>query len=93
MPSACSVYKRTHRRCDVSHHQRKEISLPHVQSTASFVSQQAMENSNQEKIKIASVPLSPYKPDEISLEVDNGKINSDMAYIGTIENMDLELAS
>lgn len=76
MPSACSVYKRTtHRRSDVSHHQRKEISLPHVQRAASFVSQQAMENSNQEKIKIASVSLSPYKPDEISLEVDNGKIN------------------
>jgi len=34
-----------------------------------------MENSNQEITKIASVPMSHYKPEEISLEVDNETIS------------------
>lgn len=74
-PSARSYYKRVPRAYDFAHDQRKEISLRHEQTAASSVYLQTMENSNQEKTKIASVPMSHYKPEEISLEVDNEKIS------------------
>lgn len=76
-PSSRSYYNRAPRAYDFSHDQWKErkISLPPVQGAASSVYLQTMENSNQEIKKIASLPMSHYKPEEISLEVDNKKIS------------------
>ena len=74
MLSVRSYYSRAARGYEFSRDLRNEISLPHVQRAGSTVSQQAEENPHQEIIRIASVTLSHYIPDEISLEVDNKKI-------------------
>ena len=76
LPSSRTYYNRASRGNDLPHDKRKEISLPHIQlqQIASSDSQEAEENSNQEIIKIASVPLGHYKEDEISLEVDSEKV-------------------
>jgi len=45
-----------------------------VQESGGSARQKAKETSYQESVKIATVLLRPYKPEEISLEVDNEKV-------------------
>ena len=61
----CSYYNRAPRGYDFFHDLWKEIARSYEQEAG---------NSHQGPTKIASVPLSHYKPEEISLEVDNGKV-------------------
>ena len=62
---SCSYYNRAPRGHDFFHDLWKEIARSYEQEAG---------NSHQGTTKIASVPLSHYKPEEISLEVDNGKV-------------------
>ena len=62
---SCSYYNQALRGYDFFHDLWKEIARPYEQEAG---------NSNEGPTKIASVPLSHYKPDEISLEVDNEKV-------------------
>ena len=63
---ACrSYYNRAPRGYNFFHDLWKEIARPYEQEAR---------NSNEEPTKIAFVPLSHYKPEEISLEVDNEKV-------------------
>ena len=61
----CSYYNRAPRSYDFFHDLWKEIARPYEQEAR---------NPCQGPTKIASVPLSHYKPEEISLEVDNEKV-------------------
>ena len=60
-----SYYNRVPRGFDFFHDLWKEIARTHEQEVG---------NSHQGPTKIASVPLSHYKPEEISLEVDSEKV-------------------
>ena len=62
---SCSYYNQVPRGYDFFHDLWKEIARTHEQEAG---------NSCQGPTKIASVPLSHYKPEEISLEVDNEKV-------------------
>ena len=62
---SCSYYNRAPRGYDFFHDPWKEIARSYEQEAG---------NSHQGTTKIASVPLSHYKPEEISLEVDNEKV-------------------
>ena len=62
---ACSYYNLAPRNYDFFHELWKEIARPYEQEA---------KNYSQGPTKIASVPLSHYKPEEISLEVDNEKV-------------------
>ena len=62
---SCSYYNRVPRGYDFFHDLWKEIARTDEQEAG---------NSCQGPTKIASVPLSHYKPEEISLEVDNEKV-------------------
>ena len=62
---SCSYYNRAPRSYDFFHDLWKEIARSYEQEAG---------DSRQGPTKIASVPLSHYKPEEISLEVDNEKV-------------------
>ena len=62
---SCSYYSRVPRGCDFFHDLWTEIARLYEQEAG---------DSRQGPTKIASVPLSHYKPEEISLEVDNEKV-------------------
>ena len=52
----------------------REVAVPRVQESECSTRQKAKETSYQESVKIAYVLLRLYKPDEITLEVDNEKV-------------------
>ena len=70
LQSVHSYYSRAPKGYDFFHDLWRELAAANEQQ-ANYCCPQANEESNQASIKIASVPLSQYKPDEISVEVDS----------------------
>ena len=67
-------HSRAPRGYDFGLDQWREVAVPRVQESGCSTRQKAKETSYQESVKIAYVLLRHYKPDEITLEVDNEKV-------------------
>ncbi len=69
-----SYYNRAPRGYDFFRDLWREIAVAYEEDAGNYCCQQVKEKSHQGEVKIASVPLSDYKPEEISVEVDNEKV-------------------
>ncbi|KAJ7384667.1 hypothetical protein OS493_020248 [Desmophyllum pertusum] len=70
----CSDYNRAPRSYDFFHDLWREIAQAYEQQEGNSCCQQRNERPHQGSIKIATVQLNQYKPEEISLEVDSENV-------------------
>ena len=69
-----SYYNRVPRGYDFFHDLWREIALAYEQEAGNSCCRKSQETTHKGAVKIASVPLSHYKPEDISLEVDSEKV-------------------